>query len=269
MEQPGLPVSCYSSAGTCHSNRGDLGAQVLHWYLGKLQKKLSHTEENNLVLSMAIFLLLRYLQEQFPFSPLGRHGASFNKYKMQLLNQPACLEALAQMCSLESGFACVCTLCHMNSGIQRKAAGWMACRGLSKGPSAKHCSFNSPKCWPWKITLYGMWWGVNSISILTWVLSFSVPWLPVVPDDIHWTSRGLMRLTRSSGESGHQKALMNSSEAWAFSGQCLAFLVAMKPVNTGGTGPVYHQCSVTLQPFINEYNRCWWGGNFSVVSFSS
>lgn len=142
-----------------------------------------------------------------------------NKYKTQLLNHPTHLEA--QRYSLESGFSCVCALCHMSWGIQRKAAGWMVCRGPSKGHSAKRCSFNSPKCWPWKITLYGMWWGVNSISILTWVLSFSVPWLPVVPDDIRLTSRGLMRVTRSSGEISHQKALRTSFEAWAFSGQCL------------------------------------------------
>ena len=117
------------------------------------------------------------------------------------------------MCSLECR-VCVCVWererereRESSPCTQRVAAGWMACRGVSRGPSAKCCSFNSPKCWPWKIALYGMWWGVNSISIFTWVPSFSAPWLPVVPDNINWPGRGWVRLTRSSAEDWHQKTL--------------------------------------------------------------
>lgn len=38
---------------------------------------------------------------------------------------------------------------------QRAAAGWMACWGVRGGPSAKCCSFNSPKRWPWKLPFMG------------------------------------------------------------------------------------------------------------------
>lgn len=128
-------------------------------------------------------------------------GASFNKYNMHP-KPPACLEALR--CARWSVGPRVSSSLH----TQRAAAGQTPAEGrVSRGPSAKRFSFNSPKCWPWKIALYGMWWGVNSISILTWVLSFSAPWLPVVPDNTNGTSRASVRLTRSSGEGRHQKTL--------------------------------------------------------------
>ena len=118
-----------------------------------------------------------------------------------------CVWGVCGGCVLGGGYgACVCVCLH-SPCTQRVAAGWMACRGVSRGPPAKSCSFNSPKWWPWKIALYEMWWGVNSVSIVTWVLSFSALWLPVVPDNINCTGRGWARLTRSSGESWHQKTL--------------------------------------------------------------
>lgn len=151
---------------------------------------------------------------------------------------------------------CLCSPC-----TQRVAAGWMACRGVSTGPPAKSYSFNSPKWWPWKIALYGMWRGVNSVSILTWVLSFSALWLPVVPDNINWTGRGWVRLTRSSGESWHQKTLQTHFSHGPLSHHPFLFLAAIKPakVGTGSVTPPMQLNYTLFDCWANGVARLRWG----------
>lgn len=112
----------------------------------------------------------------FHFPALDVMGSSLNKHEMwHPPHQPAwrCSDVFIGALGLD---VCLCSLTQAWAHKERQLEGWPA-EPWAEGPLPNPVPLIHLNADLEKLPC-GMWWGVNLISILTWVLSFSAPWLP-------------------------------------------------------------------------------------------